>query len=70
MFDVMYHLPPEITAAFSSVEQASLVVIAIGAIGLIAARLIGRTESITPRAYGKIYGGAPGANAESKPSDS
>jgi hypothetical protein len=69
MFDVMYPLPPDITAALSGVEQGSLVAIAIGVIGLLAARLMGRTDIITPRAYGKIYGGAPGANAESKPSD-
>jgi hypothetical protein len=63
----MYPQIPEIAAALSGVEQASLVAIAIGGIGLIAARLLGSPDPITPRAYGKVYGGAPAANRESKP---
>jgi hypothetical protein len=53
--------------ALSGVEQASLGAVAIGLVGLIVARMVGRNDTITPRAYGKVYGGAPGANHESKP---
>jgi hypothetical protein len=57
----------QIATAMSGVEQASLGAVLIGLVGLIAARMIGRSESITPRPYGKVYGGAPAANTESKP---
>jgi hypothetical protein len=45
----------------------SLIVIAIGFVALLIARWTSRTESITRRAYGKVYSGAPGANTEDKP---
>ncbi len=57
----------EIATSLSGVEQASLIAIAVGSIGLVVARLMNGPASITHRAYGKLYSGAPGANAESKP---
>lgn len=46
----------------------SLIVAAIGVIVLVIARLTRRgADLITPRAYGKRYGGAPGADSENKP---
>jgi hypothetical protein len=53
--------------SLSGSEQASVGAVLIGLVGLIAVRLTGRNDSITRRAYGKVYGGAPGANRESKP---
>ena len=65
----MYPLPTALATNLSGVETASLIAIAIGSIGLIAARLTGGADPIGHRAYGKLYGGAPGANVESKPED-
>jgi hypothetical protein len=45
----------------------SFIVIAGGFVALLIARATRRTDPITRRAYGKVYGGAPGANTESKP---
>jgi hypothetical protein len=59
----------EIATALSGVEQASLAAVLVGLVGLLAARMIGTDRTITPRAYGKVYGGAPGANGESKPGE-
>jgi hypothetical protein len=56
-----------IATTLSGLEQASLAAVVVGLVGLIAARLIAGDGGITRRAYGKIYGGAPGADAESKP---
>lgn len=67
MFDGMYPQIAEITTNLSGVELASLIAIAVGLVGLIVARALGRSEPITRRAYGKLYSGAPGANSESKP---
>ncbi|MEA2442928.1 MAG: hypothetical protein QOJ12_220 [Thermoleophilales bacterium] len=67
MFDGMTPQITYIAATLSGVEQASLAAVAVGLVGLIAARLIAGDGGITRRAYGKVYGGAPGANVESKP---
>ena len=67
MFDVMFPQIAEITTNLSGVEQASLIAVAVGFVGLLVARAMGGTDSITRRAYGKVYSGAPGANSESKP---
>ncbi len=45
----------------------SLILVVIGFVALLIARMTGRTDPITPRSYGKVYSGAPGANTESKP---
>lgn len=45
----------------------SLILVIIGFVALLIARVKGRTDPITHRSYGKVYGGAPGANTESKP---
>ena len=66
----MYPQIAEITTNLSGVEVASLIAIAVGAVGLLIARSMGGTDPITHRAYAKIYGGAPGANSESKPDNS
>jgi hypothetical protein len=47
--------------------MTSILIAAIGLVVLIAARLFGRDQSITPRAYGKRYSAAPGADSENKP---
>ena len=47
----------------------SLILVIVGFVALLIARLTNRTESITHRAYGKRYSGAPGADTESKPSE-
>ena len=61
---------PEITAALSGFEAASLTAIAIGLVLLVAARLLGSGDPIPRRAYGKLYSGAPGADVERKPDGS
>jgi hypothetical protein len=66
----MSPLTPEITAALSSFEAASITAIAIGLVLLGAARLLGGGDPITRRAYGKLYSGAPGADLERKPDGS
>jgi hypothetical protein len=66
----MSPLPPYITAAVSSFEAASLTAIAIGVVLLIAVRVLAGGESITRRAYGKLYSGAPGADLERRPDGS
>ena len=46
----------------------SLIAAAIGLIVLVLARITRRgADLITPRAYGKRYSGAPGADYENKP---
>jgi hypothetical protein len=64
-------MTPQITyiaTTLSGVEQASLAAVVVGLVGLIAARLVGGDSAQLPRrAYGKVYGGAPGADVESKP---
>jgi hypothetical protein len=47
----------------------SLILVIVGFVGLLIARLTNRIDPITRRAYGKRYSGAPGADTESKPSD-
>jgi hypothetical protein len=47
--------------------MSPLLIAVIGLIVLIAARLKGSADPITPRAYGKRYTGAPGADSENKP---
>jgi hypothetical protein len=47
--------------------MSPLILILIGLVALVAARLTGRRDPITPRAYGKRYSGAPGADYENKP---
>jgi hypothetical protein len=47
----------------------SLILVIAGFVALLVTRAVSRTESITHRAYGKVYSGAPGANTESKPDD-
>jgi hypothetical protein len=47
----------------------SLIFVIVGFVALVIARMFGRTDLITRRAYGKRYSGAPGADTESKPSD-
>ena len=47
--------------------MTSLLIVAIGLAALIAVRLTGRDDTITRRAYGKRYSGAPGADYENKP---
>ena len=67
----MSPLTPEITAAVSSLEAASLTAIAIGLVLLVAARVLnGGHDPITRRAYGKVYSGAPGADVERHPDGS
>lgn len=44
-----------------------LLITAIGFVLLLIARLVGRSDTITQRAYGKRYSGAPGADSENKP---
>ena len=66
----MSPLPPDITAAISSFEAASLTAIVIGIVLLIAVRVLGGGDPITRRAYGKLYSGAPGADLERKPDGS
>ena len=63
----MSPFPPYITATVSSFEAASLTAIAIGLVLLITVRVLSGGESITRRAYGKLYSGAPGADLERKP---
>ena len=63
----MSPLTPEITAALSGFEAASLTAIAIGLVLLVVARLLAGGDAITRRAYGKLYSGAPGADVERKP---
>jgi hypothetical protein len=57
----------DIPIAISSFEAASATAVAIGAVLLVAARLLAGGDPITRRAYGKRYSGAPGADVESKP---
>ena len=45
----------------------SLLIAAVGLALLVIARLLGGGQTITKRAYGKVYSGAPGADAENKP---
>jgi hypothetical protein len=45
----------------------STIFVIVGFVALLVARATNKTESITRRAYGKLYGGAPGADTESKP---
>jgi hypothetical protein len=47
--------------------MSPLLIATIGVVALVAARLTGRRDPITRRAYGKRYSGAPGADAENKP---
>lgn len=47
----------------------SLILVIVGFVALLIARLTHRTDPITRRPYGKRYSGAPGADTESKPSD-
>jgi hypothetical protein len=49
--------------------MSPLILAIAGLIALLIARLTGRSDLITRRAYGKLYSGAPGANTESKPDD-
>ena len=64
----MSPLTPDITAAVSSFEAASLTALAIGLVLLLAARVLsGGRSGITRRAYGKLYSGAPGADVERHP---
>ncbi len=64
----MSPLTPEITAAVSSFEAATLTAIAIGLVLLLAARVLSSGhDGITRRAYGKLYSGAPGADLERHP---
>ena len=68
MFVYMFPLTPHITATVSAFEAASLTAIALGLVLLIAARVLsGGGDGITRRAYGKLYGGAPGADLERHP---
>jgi hypothetical protein len=68
MFAAMTPQITYIATSLSGVEQASLAAVLVGVAGLLVARLAGGGDAgITRRAYGKVYGGAPGANAESKP---
>jgi hypothetical protein len=63
----MFPPPPDITAAVSAFEAATLTAIAIGLVLLIAARVLSGGDAITHRAYGKVYSGAPGADRENHP---
>jgi hypothetical protein len=45
----------------------SLILVVGGFAALLIARATSHTDPITRRAYGKRYGGAPGADTESKP---
>jgi hypothetical protein len=63
----MSPLPLEIAAALTGIEAATLTAVAIGLVLLITARMLAGDDSITRRAYGKRYSGAPGADAERKP---
>ena len=65
MFDFMSPLP--LYLATISDETLSILFVGIGVLALIIARMFGPAESITRRAYGKRYSGAPGADTESKP---
>jgi hypothetical protein len=66
----MSPLSHDIPLAISSLEAASVTAVAIGAVLLIAARLLAGGDPITRRAYGKRYSGAPGADVESHPDGS
>lgn len=66
----MSPLPPDMTAAVSNFEAASLTAVAIGLALLVAARVLAGGDPITRRAYGKRYSGAPGADVERNPDGS
>jgi hypothetical protein len=57
----------EIATTLSGIEQASIGAVLIGLVGLFAARMAGGNAEMPRRAYGKVYGGAPGADHENKP---
>lgn len=44
-----------------------LLLTAIGSVLLLLARVVGRSDTITHRPYGKRYSNAPGADYENKP---
>jgi hypothetical protein len=48
-------------------SMVSLVMVVVGFVALLVARVVSPADPITRRAYGKLYSGAPGANTESKP---
>ena len=54
-------------ALVTRVVKPVLYLLAVVPLAYAVARLMNGPVSITPRAYGKLYSGAPGANAESKP---
>jgi hypothetical protein len=67
----MYPQIPDITAALTGFEAASITAIAIGLVLMLAARVLsGGGDGITRRAYGKVYSGAPGADVERHPDGS
>jgi hypothetical protein len=47
--------------------MSPLILVIGGFVALLIARATNRTDPITPRAYGKRYSGAPGADTENKP---
>ena len=63
----MSPLPIHLPIGAMTDETLSILLVAIGLLGLIVTRWFASSESITKRAYGKVYSGAPGANTESKP---
>ena len=47
--------------------MSPLLIAAVGLVLLLVARLVGSDATITRRAYGKRYTGAPAADSENKP---
>ena len=67
MFVSMSPLFAYLAVALAGVELAAIVLAAVGATILVLARFFAGGQAITPRAYAKLYSGAPGANSEEKP---
>ena len=65
----MFPLPHILATGLSAGEIIPLALVLVGLIILIVARLVGGSDPITHRAYGKLYSGAPGADYENKPGE-